>query len=83
MTPEERINDLLASNNRQVEIIRKLRAQLRKNTEQFQFYADSHAAKIGKHGYAEGTPAAQDALAKAITNRQMVADNLHVLTESY
>lgn len=67
----QRENDLLATNNRYVEDNRKLKAQLRKDREQFAYYVEQHTNKNTKDGYE-----------KALTNQAFVINIDKVLSET-
>ena len=91
MDKDRRIQELLEANNRLVEINRKLKNQLLRDRNQFNFYAEEHRAKektfrsFSRHNLADSrTDNLADAEAsanKALTNEKFVNDVEAVLTE--
>lgn len=80
MTPEQRINDLLSANNRLVEDRRKAANQLRKNRDQFLFYAEQHRAKTTATRPIPMSPKEiEDTLNKALVNESFAAEITAIL----
>ena len=65
MDDKQRIKDLEEANTRYVLKYRTFAEQLKKDRDQFLFYADNHEKKV---------PATADTLEKARVNRKMAAD---------
>ena len=65
MDDKQRIKDLEEANTRYVLKDRTFAEQLKKDRDQFLFYADNHEKKV---------PATADTLEKARVNRKMAAD---------
>lgn len=80
VTPEQRINDLLSANNRLVEDRRKAANQLRKNRDQFLFYAEQHRAKTTATRPIPMSPKEiEDTLNKALVNESFAAEITAIL----